>query len=104
MPSILVQNTITESIPGASTVRLGMDFGNITEVAGGTEITSCTISVVTVTSPALTIVGASTEISGGYLVSAEFTGGTSGTYDIKFTPTLSTGQVLPSRTATLILQ
>lgn len=101
---VLVQNPINESVPGASTVRLAMDFGNITEILAGGEIDSCTISFVSNTATPVTLVPDSIVIESGYLVSALFTGGSVGTVYVKFTPTLTTGQTLPSRTGALNLQ
>src|SRR4051794_8172951 len=41
---ILVQNDITEAVPGAGTVRFGMDFGNIAEILAGDLISSFTVA------------------------------------------------------------
>lgn len=103
MPSILVLNDIRQSVPGSGTVRLGMDFGNLNEIKGGDLIASCTVSISPTTSPALTRTGSVT-VTDGYLVTAVFTGGTAGSYSITFTPTLVSGQVLPPRVGTLVLE
>lgn len=104
MPSILVQNQLTEAVPGAGEVRLAMDFGNIQEVLAGDLVDTCDISISPVTVPALTFNPGSVEVQAGYLVSALFTGGTAGTYDVTFTPTLVSGQTLPPRVGALVLQ
>jgi hypothetical protein len=100
----LVQNTLTETVPGAGTIRLGMDFGNVQEILAGGEIESCTISLLPATSPAFTINQSSKEITGGYLVSALFSGGDPGDYEVTFTPTLVGGQQLPPRTGVITLE
>lgn len=102
--SFLVLNDISETVPGAGTVRLGMNFGNVQEIVDGDLISSCSITIAPVTSPALTLVDSSTEVTGGYLVSALFTGGAAGGYTVTFTPTLVSGQVLPPRVGTLTLK
>ena len=102
----LVQNTITESIPGSGTVRLAMDFGNLSEILAGDLVESVSISIAARLpgAPNLTVVADTTLITGGYLASALFTGGKINTYYVTWTPTLVSGQVLPPRTGTLILQ
>jgi hypothetical protein len=100
----LVLNTLQENAPGAGRVRLGMDFGNVPEVLAGDLVESCAISVLTVTSPALSLVPGSTEVEGGYVASAEFTGGKAAQYSVSFTPTLESGQTLPPRIGILELQ
>lgn len=98
---ILVLNDLTEAVPGSGTVRLGMNFGNLQEILDGDTVASCAIDVVPTD---LTVVPSSTEITSGYLVSALFTGGSTQSYNVTFTPTLASGQVLPPRVGTLKLQ
>lgn len=108
MAGLLVENQISDTVPGAGTVRWGMDFGNMPEILGGDLIDSCAIVITPVSptpaSPALTYDDESVTVTGGYLVSAEFSGGAAGTYTVKFTPTLVSGQVLPPRTGVLRLE
>ncbi len=102
---VLVENVLTEQVPGAGSVRLEMDFGNLREILNGAVIDSCTVSASGVGLDALTIT--SITIENDYTVSALFSGGEAGTYAVVFTPTIefedATTQVLPPRTATLIL-
>lgn len=103
---VLVENQINEAVPGAGTVQWGMDFGNIPEVLAGDLVDSCVIAITPGTaaaSPALTA-GSVTINDEGFVASAPFTGGAAGTYAIKFTPTLVSGQVLPPRTGVLSLE
>ena len=101
---LLVLNTVTETVPNASEVRLGMDFGNVQEILNGGVIDSFTVDISPTTSPPLTYNTGSLTVEDGYLTTAVFTGGTAGTYEVTFTPTLETGQRLPSRTGTLLLR
>lgn len=101
----LVRNDITEEVPGAGTVRLSMDFGDLSELqVAGVTITSCAVAILTVTSPVLTFSAVQINAA-GYRVSALFSGGlVNSDYSISFTPTLSTGQTLPPRTGILKLR
>lgn len=97
----LVKNAITEAVPGSGVVRLGMDFGELPEIVAGGSIVSCTVSVSPTTTPPLT--WSDVRIDGGYLVSAAFSGGIAGNYQVTFVPTLQGGQTLPPRVGSLIL-
>jgi len=103
MPGILVQNTLTEAVPNASTVRFAMDFGNIQEILAGQTIVSCLVQILTVTFPPLTFNPGSVSINNGYLVSALFSDGAPGDYEVQFTITMNTGQTLPKRVGVLTL-
>lgn len=102
MAAPLTQNELTETVPGSGSVVLSMDFGNIDEVMAGDLVASCTVGISPTTSPALT--AGSVSVSGGYRAYASFTGGAPGTYTVTWTPTLVSGQTLPPRYGTLVLQ
>lgn len=98
----LVRNELTESVPGGGTVRLAIDFGDLPELQDpAVSITSCTVTIGPVTAPVATVTSPAT-IDKRYRVSTVVSGGLAGTaYTLTFTPTLTGGQILPPRKATL---
>jgi hypothetical protein len=93
----LVKNDLTKAAGDA--ITLAMDFGDLPELWAGATITSCTIAAL----PSGLTIGTPAVNSGGYAVSASFSGGTAAaSYAVTFTATLSTGDVI-ARTATLNL-
>ena len=83
MPNVLTSGTVQKA--AGDTVRIPMDFGNVQQLIDGYAIVAKNVTTSGTGAPTI----AGIQLDYPYQVSALFSGGTAGTYDIVFSITLN---------------